>query len=339
MIRIAIIGYGYWGPNIVRNFATMPHVSISWIVDINPKTLINIPKLYPNIQTTSDIRDVLKDPHTQAVVIVSPAHTHFSLAHQVLKAGKHVLVEKPLTQTTRDASTLVRLAKKKKKILMVDHTFIYTPAIRKLKKIISSGQLGRIVYIDSVRTNLGLLQKDSNVIEDLAVHDFSIIDYFFGLLPETISATGLVQKEIKQESIAHITAMYPNNLFVHCHVSWLSPVKIRRMIIVGTKKMALYDDIEPSEKIKIYDKGISFIPDPKQSLQQRIGYRSGSVVVPHIDIQEGLFGMTKDFIHAIRTNRQPITDGAMGLRVVHLLVKSTVSLRHGGKPIRISMVQ
>jgi predicted dehydrogenase len=335
MINVAVIGYGYWGPNIVRNFRRLKDVSVSWVVDLDPETLTTIPLLYPTIKTTTQIVDVLNDPSTDAVVIVTPPSTHYQLAMLCLKHNKHVLVEKPLTQTVSEAKKLVTHAKKYKKILMVDHTFIYTPAVTYLHKLIQSGALGKIYYIDSVRTNLGLLQKDSNVVHDLAVHDFSIIDYLFGKIPKKVAATGYFQKEITQETVAYITATYPGNLFMHCHVSWMSPIKIRRMIFVGTKKMAIYDDIEPSEKIKIYDKGVSFIKDPKQALQLRIGYRNGDVVVPNIPIEEGLFGMAKEFIRAIRTKRQPVTDGHMGYRVVCCLTKTTESLRKKGKMIRI----
>jgi predicted dehydrogenase len=334
MIKIAVIGYGYWGPNVVRNFSRIPDCSVAWIVDTNPKTLKDIPLTYPTVKTTTRISDVLNDKTTTAVVIVTPPATHYRLAILCFTAGKHILVEKPLAQTVKDARKLVALAKKRRKILMVDHTFIYTPAVSYLHKLIRSGTLGDIYYVDSVRTNLGLLQKDSNVVYDLAVHDFSIIDYLCGSTPKTLSATGYFQKEIKQEAVAHITAIYPK-LFMHCHVSWLSPAKIRRMVFVGTKKMVVYDDIEPSEKIKIYDKGVSFIRDPKQALQLRIGYRNGDVVVPNIHIEEGLFGMAKEFIRAIRTKKKPITDGSMGLRVVCALAKTTQSLRRGGKPIRV----
>jgi predicted dehydrogenase len=335
MINIAVIGYGYWGPNIVRNFSRLEGVNVSWVVDVNPKTLKEIPLVYPTIKTTTQLSDILNDATTTAVVIVTPPVTHYALATRCLKHGKHVLVEKPLTQTVAEARKLIALAKKQKKILMVDHTFIYTPAVRYMYKLIRSGALGTLYYIDSVRTNLGLLQKNSNVVHDLAVHDFSIIDYLCGQIPRTVTATGYFQKEIKQETVAYITAAYPNNLFMHCHVSWMSPIKIRRMIFVGTKKMAIYDDIEPSEKIKIYDKGVSFIKDPLQARQLRIGYRNGDVLVPNIPIEEGLFGMAKEFIHAINTKKKPITDGLMGLRVVSCITKATESLRHNGKSMRI----
>ncbi len=333
MKRIGVIGYGYWGPNIVRNFSRLSGCSVSWVCDINPKTLGTISHAYPTISTTTDYQDILKDVKVDAVVIVTPISTHFALAREALQKGKHVLIEKPMTFTPGESRILVSLAKKKKRIIMVDHTYIYTPAIRKLKSIIDSGDLGKIYYIDSTRTNLGLLQKDSNVIYDLATHDFSIMDYLFHSMPQIITATGISHEDLKQETIAFISATYPKNLFLHCQVSWLSPLKVRRMVFVGTKKMVTYDDIEPSEKIRIYNKGVSFTKDPKQALQLRIGYRSGNVVVPNIPLEEGLYGMAVEFIRAIAKNKKPITNGDMGLRVVRCISAATKSLRENGKQI------
>lgn len=333
MLRIAVFGYGYWGPNIVRNFSKIPDVSISWVCDLNPKTLTEIPKIYPTIKTTQNPNDALSDPETDAVVIVTPPSTHVSLASLALKAGKHVLVEKPLTRSSIEAKKLIALAARKKRVLMVDHTFVHTPAVAKLRSIIRSGILGKISVIDSVRTNLGLLQKDSNVIFDLAVHDFSIIDYLFGKIPKTIQATGVTQKQIHQETVAYITAQYEGDMFMHAQVSWLSPVKTRKMVFIGSKKMLVYDDIEPSEKIKIYDKGVLFTKDSRLSYQLRVGYRSGMITIPHIDMEEGLSAMALDFVRSITSKSKPLTDGSMGLRVVRILEKATQSIRSGGKAV------
>lgn len=335
MIAIGVIGYGYWGPNIVRNLSRLPNVDISWVCDMNPKTTVEVHHLYPKIEVTTDFMKVLRDPGTAAVIIATPTATHFSLAKQALESGKHVLLEKPMTQTSKEAKELVKLAKKYRRLLMVDHTFIYTPAIRELKKIIDEDELGDVFYVESVRTNLGLLQKDSNVIFDLAAHDFSIMDYLFGEMPTTITATGIIQPEIRQETVAHIAAGYGKNLSIHFQVSWLSPIKIRRIIVVGSKKMAVYDDMEQSEKLKIYDKGISFTKDPKESYQMRIGYRSGSAIVPHIPIVEGLYGMVREFVSAIETKRPALTDGDMGARVVACLEAATTSIRHDAKTIHL----
>lgn len=335
MIRIAVIGFGYWGPNLVRNFARLPQVSVSWVCDLNPKVLTDLPRLYPTIHTTEKTSDIFEDPKTNAVVIATPPSTHFSLAKQALDKGKHVLVEKPLAQTSKEASTLVALAKRANKALMVDHTYIYTPAISLLRRIIRSGALGQIIVVDSVRTNLGLFQKDSNVMADLAVHDFSIMDYVFGQTPISITATGLSDASLGQETIAYVSARYGKSLLLHTHVSWLSPIKIRRMMFVGTKKMLLYDDIEPSEKIKIYDKSVSVNRDPKDVYALRVGYRSGDVSIPHIGVEEGLWGMVREFARAIRTSKPATTDGTQGYRVVRCIEAATKSLRNGGKSITL----
>jgi len=330
MINIAVIGYGYWGPNIVRNLALLSGVRISWICDMNPKVLADIPRQYPTIKTTKNTDDIFNDKKTDAVIIATPPKTHFSLAKAAFDAGKHVLVEKPMTTTSIEAKTLIKLAHTKKKTLMVDHTFLYTPAVRKLKEIIAHGTLGRVFYVDSVRTNLGLFQKDSNVVEDLAVHDFSIMDYLFSGKPISIAATGMNHQDLKQETVAYITAHYPTDLFLHCHVSWLSPIKIRRMIIVGTKKMVVYDDMEPSEKIRIYDKSVTVTHD------LRMGYRSGAVIIPKLGVQEALSGVVSEFVRAIRTNKPPLTGGTQGALVVHCVEAATKSLRSGGKAIKVS---
>lgn len=327
MLRIGVLGYGYWGPNIVRNIVSIPGVTVSWIADINPATLRIIPRQYPTIRVTQNTKDVFEDPKTDAVIIVTPPSTHFSLAKAAVVAGKHVLVEKPMTTVPRDGAKLITLATQKKKILMVDHTFIYTPAVMQLKKIITSGTLGEIISVDSVRTNLGLFQKDSNVVSDLAVHDFSIMDYLFGIPATAISATGLSHGSLKQEAVAYVSAHYGKRIFLHTHVSWLSPIKIRRMIFVGTKKMAVYDDMEPSEKIKIYDKSVTV------TKELRVGYRSGAAFVPRLGSEEALAGVVRQFVRSIKTGKPPRSDGNQGLLVVRCITAATKSLRRGGKAV------
>lgn len=336
MIRIGVIGYGYWGPNIVRNIARFPNAAISWICDSREEVLLDIPRLYPTIKTTKHAEDIFDDPDTQAIIIATPPSTHFSLATSALKAGKHILVEKPMTQTSSEAKKLITLAAKKHLTLMVDHTYLYTSAVQKLFEIIHSGELGKIVAIDCVRTNLGLLQQSTNVIYDLAAHDISILDYLLSSTPLAVNATGIMQKELGQESVAYIAATYPENICVHMHVSWLSPVKVRRIVIIGTKKMVIYDDIESSEKIKIYDKGVSFTKEPKHAYQLRVGYRNGDVVAPTLIIEEGLYGVIREFIDNISNKRPPLTDGDMGLRVVRFLETATKSARSGGIVTKLS---
>lgn len=335
MVHTALIGFGYWGPNLARNFSSLPHTHLSWICDLNPKLIKDVKKHYPTTKTTTNVHDVLSDKETQAIVIATPISTHVPLATQAMKAGKHVLVEKPLAPTVKEARALVRLARAQKRVLMVDHTYLYTPELEKIRDIITSGQLGNVFLVDSVRTNLGLIQKDSNVIDDLATHDFSILDFLFRISPTAISATGFSHEGVSQEAVAYVTAKYPKGLFFHTHVSWLSPVKIRTMIFVGTKKMLVYDDMEPSEKIKIYDKSILVKHDPHAQYQLRIGYRAGSMVAPHFPIKEGLAGMAEDFVRAVTTRKKPVSDGMMGARVVHAIEAATWSLRHGGKTVEL----
>ena len=335
MIGIGIVGYGYWGPNLVRNFSRLTNARITWVCDIDQKLLADVPRLYPTIQTTAVFDDLLKDPDTHAVVIATPVSTHFPLGHLALKAGKHLFIEKPMTMTVKDARFLTKLARKKRRILMVDHTFVHTPAVEKIKEILRSKTLGTLQYIDCVRTNLGLLQKDTNVIYDLAPHDFGVLHYLLGRNPTSISATGASPHNTGQEEVAHISAQYGKNLFVHSHVSWLSPIKIRTMIFVGTEKMLLYDDMESSEKIKIYDKSVSVTKNPKLLRQLRIGYRTGEMVSPHIPVAEGLAGATLAFVKAIETKKAPASDGRAGTDVVGVIEAATKSLRQKGKSIRV----
>lgn len=336
MIRLGIIGYGYWGPNILRNFSSIPSATVIWVCDINPKTTTAVTRQYPNTKVTARVSDLMSDPSCDAIVIVTPISTHYSLAKQALLAGKHVLVEKPMTMTSKESEELVALAKKQKKILMVDHTFIYTPAVSKIKSIIEKKTLGDIFYIDCVRTNLGLLQKDSNVLYDLAAHDFSIIDYCLGVSPFSISTTGFALKKSPQVAVSYLTAVYPKDLYVHAQVSWISPVKIRRITFVGTKKMLVYDDMEPTEKIKLYDKSISVQSDPKAWQQLRVGYRIGTTIAPHVEVVEGLSGMTRAFIKSIRTHKLPVSDGNQGTRIVNILEAATRSLASDGKAMLLS---
>ena len=333
MIRIGIIGFGYWGPNILRNFSQQSDVSVSWVCDINPKTTQLVEKHYPGVRVTADANDIYSDSTCDAVVIVTPISTHFALAKKALESGKHVLVEKPMTQSTKEADELIKLAKNTKKMIMVDHTFVYTPAVKEIKKIITSKKLGDILHVDCVRTNLGLLQKDSNVIYDLATHDLSIVDYLFGCAPTSVSAQGVTLKGTVQETVAYINVRYPNAMHVHAHVSWVSPVKVRKITIVGTKKMLVYDDMEPTEKIKIYDKSISLISDTHAQHQLRVGYRIGSTIAPHIDVAEGLTGMAHAFIKAIKTKTPPPSDGFQGKRIVRILEAATTSIRNNGKSV------
>lgn len=328
-VRVGIIGYGYWGPNLLRNFAAHRGCSVEIVCDQREAALAKASQDQRAIRTTTRYRQVLTDRAIDAVVIATPVSTHFRLAKEALLAGKHILVEKPFTQNTLEARILEKLARERKKQLMVDHTFIYTPAVQKIRKIVTSNALGDIYYIDCVRTNLGVLQQDTNVIGDLATHDFSIIDFVIGSKPQAVSATGIAYPATKQESIAQINAWYQGGLFVHTHVSWLSPLKIRTMMIVGTRKMLFYDDMEPSEKIKLYDKSVLV------GEQLRIGYRTGSMIAPHLPIREGLAGVAEAFIRGVRRGITPVTNGKQGLRVVAIVEAATSSMKLGGTIIKL----
>ncbi|UCB53432.1 MAG: Gfo/Idh/MocA family oxidoreductase, partial [Candidatus Zixiibacteriota bacterium] len=281
MINVGVIGYGYWGPNMVRNFYANKDAKVAWVCDLSKDRLTLVEAGYPTVKTTADHKDILKDSGVDAVVISTPVSAHFPLAQEALESGKHVLLEKPMTSTVEQSEKLVELAAKKKRTLMVDHTFLYTGAVRKMKELVQSGQLGDIYYFDSVRVNLGLFQHDVNVIWDLAPHDFSIMDFLLQKDPEMVSAVG-VSHLGDLENIAYVTVQYPGNLLGHLHVNWLAPVKVRTTLIGGTKKMIVYDDNEPSEKIKIYDKGVETPPYTNSYGDFQCSYRYGNVVIPNI---------------------------------------------------------
>lgn len=315
-INVAVIGVGYWGPNLVRNLLKIPHVSQVYACDAVQQQLTSLGKSYPNVITTNDYSEILNNPNIDAVIIATPIKTHFTLAKAALKAKKHVLVEKPITSTVKEAKELIQLAESNQVILMSGHTFIYSETVKKMKQVIEKKQLGKIYYYDSSRINLGIIQKDSNVIWDLAPHDLSIISYLFAEKPLSVQAFGSTFISNKEE-LAHIFITFEKNISAHIAVSWLSPVKIRSIIIGGSKKMIVCNEIEPSEKIKIYDKGI----EPQQSSITPFApaYRSGDVIIPRLEQTESLFNELSHFVDCIRKNKQPITDGKAGLQVVVLL--------------------
>src|SRR4026209_2095632 len=257
MINVGVIGYGYWGPNLVRNFLAAPGSAVTSVCDLREERLSSLGKLYPGIKTCSNSTELINDPQIDAVIIATPVSSHFELAMSALKAGKHVLVEKPLAARSDQARKLVDEALARKLVLLVDHTFVYTDTVRKIRELIASGQLGEIYYYDSVRVNLGLFQHDVNVIWDLAVHDLAIMDYLLPVQPVGVSATGIGHVPGEPENMAYVTLHFDANVMAHLHVNWLSPVKVRKTLLGGSRKMVSYDDLEPSEKIRVYDKGIT----------------------------------------------------------------------------------
>lgn len=331
MKRVALIGFGYWGPNLLRNLFDHPNCEVVYCSDLSDKKLDIVKKRYPSVEVTTSVEKVLQDSSLDGVVIATPTITHFSLAKQALLSGKDVLIEKPMVISSEQAEELVDLAEKKGKIIMVDHTFLFNNAVLKIKDLIDSGELGEILYIDSVRANLGLFQTDVNVIYDLASHDFSIIQFLIGLAPKTFQATGKSHYS-HQEDLAYITIEYPQNIMAHVQVSWLSPLKVRSMFIVGSKKMIVYDDTKQAEKISVYDKGIVKDHSNTQLAEQmKIGYRTGDVWLPKIEIMEALTLMITSFIEAMESRIQPKSGGRFSLGIIRMLEAATQSVKTSKK--------
>ena len=337
LINIGVIGCGYWGPNLLRNFAENDGAQLRWICDLDEQRLASMSRRYPMAQTTTDYRVVVNDPSVDAVAVVTPVATHFPIAKELLRAGKHVLLEKPLAANAREAEELIELAEQNRRTLMVDHTFVYTGAVRKMKEIVSSGELGDLLYFDSVRINLGLFQRDINVLWDLAPHDLSIMDYLIERQPHTVSALGSSHIERGIENIAYLVMLFPDEFIAHFHFNWLAPVKIRRTMIAGSSKMVLYDDIEPTEKVRVYDKGVTASRSSRESdYQTLVSYRTGDVWAPKLDSTEALRYVVAEFLDAIRDDRPSLTDGYAGLRVVRLLEAAQRSMKNGGQAISLS---
>ncbi len=339
MINIGVIGYGYWGPNLVRNFAEIPDAQVRTVSDFKPELLAKVQARYPTIQTTTDCRDIFTDPKIDAVAIATPVSTHFDLALTALKAGKHVMVEKPMTVSSEQAVQLVEEAEKRNLVLMVDHTFVYTGAVSKMHELIHTNVLGDIYYYDSVRVNLGLFQHDVNVIWDLAVHDLSIMDYVLPSQPYAVSATGMSHISGEPENIAYLTLFFENNLIAHININWLAPVKVRRTMISGSQRMIVYDDLEPSEKLKIYDKGITVNGNSESMYQMLIGYRAGDMWAPRLEVTEALRTEGLHFINCIKKGESPITDGKVGLRVVKILEAATQSMKNQGQLVPLNLAE
>jgi predicted dehydrogenase len=340
MITIGVIGCGYWGPNLIRNFAENERAQLRWICDTDEKRLNAIGRRYPATHTAADYARLLADPELAAVVIATPVATHYRFAKDALDAGKHVLIEKPFTTNSREARELVELAERRGLTLMVDHTFIYTGAVRRIKEIVESGELGELLYFDSVRINLGLFQRDINVVWDLAPHDLSIMDYLVARDPVALTATGSSHIEAGIENIAYVMLRFADSFIAHFHFNWLSPVKIRRTLIAGSRKMIVYDDIEPTEKVRVYDKGVTTNriesdSDKEAAYQTLVSYRTGDVWVPKLDSTEALTHVSAEFLDAIANRRAPLTDGVAGLRVVRLLEAAQESINQGGKLIEL----
>jgi predicted dehydrogenase len=335
-IGIAVVGCGYWGPNLIRNFVEEPRAQVRWVCDLDTRKLESVRRRYPSVRTTTQCDEVLADPQVEAIAIATPVHTHHTLARAALRAGKHLLVEKPLTDQAALAEDLVAQAQQHERILLVDHTFVYTGAVRYLKRLYEDSLLGDLWYIDSVRINLGLFQHDVNVVWDLAPHDLSIVTHLIGKDPLTVQATGACHTGNHVEDVAYLTLDFGQNLIAHFHVNWLSPVKVRHMIFGGRDRMVIFNDLEPSEKLRIYDRGIEVKADNHEGIYNLlVNYRSGDMWVPALDGTEALQVEIGHFLDCIERGEQPITGGEAGLRVVKILEAAQMSIKAGGKRVAI----
>jgi len=333
MIRLGLIGYGYWGPRVARNFGSIPGCELKIICDRSLDQLGRAQQAHQGVYTTTDPCEVIRSPKIDAVAVVTPVWTHFDLAKSAIAHGKHVFVEKPFTSTVQQAEQLIELADRKGVKIMVDHTFLFTGAVRKLRQLVDDGALGKLYYYDSTRVNLGLFQHDVNVIWDLAPHDLSIMDYLIRDRPAAVIATG--EKHLNgHEDVAYITIYFEQGMIAHLNVNWLSPVKIRQTLLGGEKRMVVWNDLEADEKVKVYDRGVS-ISNGESVHDLLVSYRSGDMWSPKVDQAEALSTEAKHFVECIRNNETPLNDGEAGLRVVRLLEASDLSLRERGTPIRL----
>lgn len=336
MIGVGLVGYGYWGPNLARNFSQQPGCKLLCICEQIKNRAELAARTYPGAKVTHDYQELLGHPGIDVILIATPVAAHFPLAKAALLAGKDVLVEKPLTRTVAEAEELIRICEEKQRILGVDHTFLFTGALQKIKEIIEKGELGEILYIDSVRINLGLFQPDVNVIFDLAPHDLSIMGYLLNKEPSMVQAMGARHARVAQEHMAYLHLEFDDGPIAHFHLSWLSPVKIRRTVIGGTEKMIVYDDLEISEKVKIYDKGIVVTAHDVDAIYKtRIDYRTGDMVAPKLMHREALNSESEHFLNCVRQRITPISDGQAGLKVVRILEAAQRSMQNGSSPIRL----
>lgn len=341
LLGVGIVGAGYWGPKLIRNFAASERAAVVAICDRDGERLKTVARSglgsLPSTSYYQRFSELLADPRVDAVAIATPVHTHFELAKRALLSGRHVLIEKPLASSVAEAEELVELAERLGLTLLVDHTFLYHPAVTKLEELIRSGDLGELLYFDSVRINLGLFQPDINVLWDLAPHDLSILNRLVPSRPEAISATGASHWKKSTESIAYLSLTYPESFIAHVHVSWLAPVKVRQLMVSGTRKMAVYDDNQVLEKVKVYDRGIAEQPSTPEDVHRAlVDYRSGDMVAPHIPAAEALAAEVEDFLDCVESSRQPRSDGRDGLAVVRLLECAQQSIERGGEPVALS---
>lgn len=333
-ITIGVIGYGYWGPNIVRNFFSLDNCKVKSVADERPERLLMLAKNFPSISGINNADAIINDNTIDAVVIATPVFTHFELAKKALENGKHVLIEKPMTSTVAESEELINFAEQKGLTLMVDHTFLYTGAVKKMKELIDSGAVGIPRYFDSSRINLGLFQSDINVLWDLAAHDISILIYLIKEIPQSVNATGISHTHNDVENIAYMTVNYNSDFIAHINSSWTSPVKVRQTLIGGDKKMILYNDIEPSEKVRVYDTGYNHTTDEDKN-KILVDYRIGDIYIPKLSSEEALTGVANDFIQSILQKKKPLSNAQLGLEVVKILEASQQSIKNKGREVKI----
>jgi predicted dehydrogenase len=337
VIRVGLLGYGYWGPNLARCFSDSEKAYLQAVHDRDPTALQRAARRHPHARMVNDARELIAAPDIDAVVIATPVATHHELALAALRADKQVWIEKPIACTSGEARHLIAEAERRGLVLMIDHTFVYTGAVRRIRELVKAGDLGEIYYYDSTRVNLGLLQRDVNVVWDLAVHDLAILDYVLDEPPAAISATGVGHVPNSPETMAFLTLFYGSGALAHVNVNWLAPVKVRQTLIGGSRKMILYDDLQPSEKVKVYDKGVTVTPQGDALYELRIGYRSGDMWAPQLSTIEALRIAADHFVQCIEDASPPLTDGRMGLRMVELLEAATWSMRQRGQIIDLAL--
>jgi predicted dehydrogenase len=333
MINVGVIGYGYWGPNLVRNFMASSDAQIVSVCDRESTRLEKVKSLYPSVRITTRSEDLISDAEVDALVIATPVASHYDLAMAALAAGKHVFVEKPITVTSEQACKLIDEAARRKLTLLVDHTFVYTGAVRKMREITQTSAFGKLLYYDSTRVNLGLFQHDVNVLWDLAVHDLTIMSYLIDDKPVAVSATGYSHIKDQPENMAFLTVFFPGDLIAHINVNWLSPVKIRQTLVGGSKQMIVFDDVEKSEKLKIYDSGITVTQTPEDIHNLLISYRTGDLWSPKLPDSEALAVEVEHFVACIKGEENPLTGGEQGLDVVRILEAANISMTNRGAPV------
>jgi predicted dehydrogenase len=334
MLRVCLIGYGYWGKNLLRNLLSINDCKVECVCESNAIAAQKIKSAYPDLSIESDYNQVLSNSKIDAVVIATPTHTHFELAKKALESGKHVLVEKPFTTSVQEAETLINIAQQKNLVLMVDHTFLYSGAVKKIKSLIDSDTIGKLQYFDSTRINLGLIQSDINVLWDLAPHDLSILSYICNEEAIGVTASGISHTNNNIENIAYMTINYPSGFIAHLNCSWSSPVKVRTTLIGGDKKMIVYDDINPTEKVKVYDSGFDFKNDEDKS-KIYVDYRIGDIYIPKLKTDEPLRNMLEDFFQSIVNNKLPVSNYALALKTVKILEASQKSIKQNSNQISI----